>query len=377
MAKKIRVGFLFGGRSAEHEVSLRSAKRIIDNLDTTKYEAVPIGIDKAGRWHLCASENFLLNADDPKRVALNLSHEHVMILPKEEKGALVSFSGKTTPHIDVIFPVLHGTYGEDGSMQGLLKLADIPFVGAGITGSSLGMDKDVMKRLLRDAKIPIAKFLVFNKQDEISFEAVKQELGLPLFVKPANLGSSVGVTKVKNVLDFEKAKALAFQYDKKILVEEFIEGSEVECSIIGNSHPIASMPCRVIAKDEFYTYEAKYLDGLAIYEIPLKEPQAILDKIKRQALQAFKVLCCEGLARVDMFLKKNGEVLINEINTMPGFTLTSVYPMLWEASGFNLTEVSDRLIQLAIERHEEEKRLTTTFKEIWDNHPNQLEHGKK
>lgn len=361
MAKKIRVGFLFGGRSAEHEVSLRSAKRIIDHLDNSKYEAVPIGIDKAGKWHLCHKEKYLENADDPKRVALVLSHNYVTVIPED---------------VDVIFPVLHGTYGEDGSMQGLLKLADIPFVGAGITGSALGMDKDVMKRLLRDAKVPIAKFIVFHKNDEISFEAVKKELGLPLFVKPANLGSSVGVSKVKNILDFEKAKALAFQYDKKILIEEFVEGSEVECSILGNDRPIASMPCRVIAHDEFYTYEAKYLDGLAFYEIPLKEPPAILEKIKRQALLAFKVLCCEGLARVDMFLTKSGEVLINEINTMPGFTRTSVYPMLWEASGFTVTEISDRLIQLALERYVEEKRLTTHFKEIWENNPT-VSYGKK
>lgn len=360
MEKKIRVGFLFGGRSAEHEVSLRSAKRIIDNLDSSKYEAVPIGVDKEGRWHLCSKDRYLENADDSKRVALIPSHNYVSVIPKD---------------IDVIFPVLHGTYGEDGSMQGLLKLADIPFVGAGLTGSVIGMDKDVMKRLLRDANVPIAKFLVFQKNDGISCEKVTKELGLPLFVKPANLGSSVGVSKVKNIQDFEKAITLAFQYDNKILIEEFVEGSEVECSILGNDKPIASMPCRVVAHDEFYTYEAKYLDGLSFYEIPLKEPAAILEKIKRQALTAFRVLCCEGLARVDMFLTKNGEVLINEINTMPGFTKTSVYPMLWEASGFTLTEISDRLIQLAMDRYKQEKSLTTHFKEIWEN--KLVSHGKK
>lgn len=359
--KKIRVAVLFGGKSAEHEVSLQSARNVIEALDKEKYEVVPIGINKAGKWLLSNTSNYLLNTHNPELIQLNKSNKEVGLVV-QSAGALADIhSRESHGKVDVVFPVLHGPYGEDGSIQGLLKLAGVPFVGAGVLGSAIGMDKDVMKRLLKAAGIPVAKFIVLQAHEKISFKEVKKSLGMPVFIKPANLGSSVGVSKAKDEKSFKKALKDAFQYDSKILIEAAIVGREIECSVLGNEKPIASIPGEVIPKHEFYSYEAKYIDenGAAL-EIPAKLTKTEIKKVQQVAVSAFKVLNCEGMARVDFFLKKNGEVLVNEINTIPGFTAISMYPKLWEASGISYSELLDKLVQLAIERHEREQKLKSS-----------------
>jgi len=339
------VGILFGGKSAEHEVSLQSAKNVIAALDKDKYESVLIGIDKTGRWYLGKNLEDLAVALDGSKAGLGRLLEII-----EEKK------------IEVVFPILHGPYGEDGTIQGLLKLANIPFVGAGVLGSAMGMDKEVAKRLLRDADIPIAKFKVFLKSErkKINYEKIVKEFGLPLFVKPANLGSSVGVNKIKNRQDFVKAVKEAFLFDRKILVEKAVESREIECSVLGNEYPLASLPGEVIPARGFYDYEAKYLDKRTVLQIPAKLPKKIIRKVQKLALKTYKVLCCEGMARVDMFLQKDGEVLINEINTIPGFTNISMYPKLWEISGLCCAELLDKLIKLAFQRFQDEQKLKTS-----------------
>ncbi len=363
MAKKIRVGILFGGRSAEHEVSLQSAKNIIDAIDTNKYEVVLIGIDKKGQWHLNEESRFLLPETESGLPELPEKGENLALVPGKGDEQLVALSGqRRLGALDVIFPVLHGPFGEDGTVQGLLKLANVAFVGAGVLGSAIGMDKDVMKRLLRDADIPVARFLVVNRYSskEIGFDDARDQLGLPLFIKPANLGSSVGIHKVKDREEFERAVRDALSYDNKILIEECIRGREIECSVLGNENPIASVPGEILPRHEFYSYEAKYLDenGAAL-EIPAKLPLATSERIRQLAIKTFSVLCCEGMARVDFFLRNDEEIIVNEINTIPGFTRISMYPKLWEATGISYGELIDRLIELAIERFEREKGLKT------------------
>lgn len=357
--RKIRVGILFGGRSAEHEVSLRSAKNVYEALDKEKYDPVLIGIDKRGKWLLEDRSRFLLENGNTKQEEKG---ESVALVPQSD-GAITNFERPSAGEkIDVVFPVLHGTFGEDGTVQGLLKLANIPFVGAGVLGSAVGMDKDVAKRILRDAGIPIAKFKTFREKDEISFDAVSDDLGMPVFVKPANLGSSVGVSKVRDKEEFDRAVREAFAYDRKILIEEYIKGREIECAVLGNENPVASLPGEVVPKREFYSYEAKYIDedGAAL-EIPAKLPEETVRRVQDMAVRAFKALECEGMARVDFFLKENGDLFVNEINTIPGFTSISMYPKLWEVSGISYSELVDRLIMLAIERFEKESRLKTSY----------------
>lgn len=366
MPHKTRVAILFGGKSAEHEVSLQSAKNIIEAIDKDKYEVVLIGIDKQGRWYLNEASNYLLNAENPKLIALNNSNRNIALVTGESgQQELVSVTDHNSfGPVDVVFPVLHGTYGEDGTVQGLLKLADVPFVGAGVLGSAVGMDKDVMKRLLRDAGIPIPKFIVMrdSESDRLSFDRASAELGLPLFVKPANLGSSVGIHKVKTAADFQPAIGDALQYDTKLILEEAIVGREIECSVLGNDDPIASLPGEIIPNHEFYSYEAKYIDEHgALLEIPAKLSDDVINKIQQLAMDSFKALNCEGMARVDMFLDEKNQLFMNEINTIPGFTKISMYPKLWEVSGIPYRELIDRLIQLAFDRFEKEKKLKTTF----------------
>jgi D-alanine-D-alanine ligase len=363
MPKRIRVGILFGGRSAEHEVSLQSAKNIIDAIDTNKYEVVLIGIDKKGQWHLNEDSLLLPPETEPGLPKLPEKGENLALVPGKQNDQVVTVSGEQRlGSLDVIFPVLHGPFGEDGTVQGMLKLANIAFVGASVLGSAIGMDKDVMKRLLRDAGIPIARFLVASRYSlkEIGFDDARAQLGSPLFIKPANLGSSVGIHKVKDREEFGNALRDAFNYDNKILIEECIRGREIECSVLGNDNPIASVPGEVLPRHEFYSYEAKYLDeNGAVLEIPAKLPPAISERIRQLAIKTFSELCCEGMARVDFFLRNESEIIVNEINTIPGFTRISMYPKLWEASGISYSELIDRLIQLAIERFEREKRLKT------------------
>ncbi len=322
--KKLKIGVLFGGKSAEHEVSLASAKNVIAALDKTKYQIVPIKIPKDGK-----------------------------------------FNFSSVKKVDVVFPVMHGPFGEDGSMQGFLKLSEVPFVGPGVLGSAVGMDKDIMKRLLRDAGIPIGKFIAVrggDKNNKLNFNKIKKELGLPLFIKPANMGSSIGVSKVKNEAEFQKAVKEAFSFDSKIVIEQNISGREIECAVLGNENPMASIPGEIIANQEFYSYDAKYIDEGSVAEIPAKIDKKIAKKVQELAIQTFQALNCEGLGRVDCFVTKDGKVFVNEINTIPGFTNISMYPKLWEKSGLPQTKLLDRLIDLAIERFNREKKLKTTVK---------------
>lgn len=363
MSRKINVGILFGGKSAEHEVSLQSAKNVMDAIDKEKYSPILIGIDKSGKWLLNESSKFLLNSDNPKLIKLNKASDSVALVP-QSKGKISNLSKNDfNKSIDVVFPILHGPFGEDGTVQGLLKLANVPFVGASVLGSAIGMDKDVMKRLLLNANIPIANFLVFKESDDsLDYDFVVEKLGSPFFIKPANLGSSVGISKVNDESKFKKATKEAFQYDTKILAEENIRGREIECSVLGNDNPITSVPGEVIPNHEFYSYEAKYIDeNGALLEIPAKISEEKANTIRELAIKTFKTLSCEGLARVDFFLKNRGEIIVNELNTIPGFTSISMYPRLWEVSGISYTELIDRLIQLALERFEREQKLKTSY----------------
>ena len=364
MPKKIKVGILFGGKSVEHEVSLQSAKNIIEAIDPEKYEVVLIGIDKQGQWHLSDSARYLLEAHNPKLIKLNQQSEPVTLIMRQGKGSLMTLNGKQDlGPVDVVFPVLHGPFGEDGTVQGLLKLADIPFVGADVIGSAIGMDKDVTKRLLRDSGLSIAKFVTLHRPEagQASFESLCKELGLPFFIKPANSGSSIGINKVKDEEQFRAALAEAFKYDHKILVEECIRGREIECAVLGNEDPIASLPGEILPQHDFYSYEAKYIDDQgALLEIPARLPTELIPEFQKLAVRVFKVLCCQGMARVDFFLRNNDEILVNELNSIPGFTRISMYPKLWEISGISYRELIDRLLQLALNRHKQDSQLKTS-----------------
>jgi D-alanine-D-alanine ligase len=361
--KKIRVGILFGGKSAEHEVSLQSAKNVLAALDKDKYEVVLLGIDKEGIWHWNQESMDLINDSDPQLIQMNTSDEKLALVPGAQSNQIIDATGQNHPgQVDVIFPILHGTLGEDGTVQGLLKLANIPFVGAGVLGSAVGMDKDVMKRLLRSDGIPIADFVTFSysDRDKISYDEVIERLGLPVFIKPANMGSSVGISKVSDEEGFEKAIDEAFLYDTKIIIEENVKGREIECSVLGNDNPRASLPGEVLPQADFYSYKAKYIDEKgALLEIPAKLSDEKVKEIQDLAIRTYKSLCCEGMARVDLFMKENGDLLINEINTIPGFTKISMYPKLWEVSGLPYGKLIDQLLELALERHSREQALKT------------------
>lgn len=363
-AQLLNVGILFGGKSAEHEISIQSAKNIVDALDKNKYRSVLLYIDQKGHWHRI--NKALLDATPGGKSIDTVSKETSIILEPQSNGIISSPQNEELAvELDVVFPILHGPMGEDGTVQGLLKLANVPFVGAGVLGSAVGMDKDVMKRLLKEADIPIGKFVcVKNTEPMPEFEWIKDRLGMPCYVKPANLGSSVGISKVATEEEFKKALELAFRFDRKILIEENIQGREIECAVLGNDFPIASIPGEVISQGKFYSYEAKYLDqNQSRVEIPAKISENQLKTIQEMAIKTFQVLCCEGLGRVDCFLTDDGRVLVNEINTLPGFTNISMYPKMWEYSGISYSELIDRLIQLSIERHREELKLRTSYSE--------------
>ena len=360
--KKIKLGILCGGKSAEHEVSLQSAKNIFEALDKKKYEPIIIGIAKNGQWLLYEKADFLLNANDPKLIKLNPAGQTISLQPGD-KWTIFNPVKQEYIDLDVIFPILHGPFGEDGTVQGLFKLANIPFVGAGVLGSAVGMDKAVMKRLLRDAGLPIGKFITLTEGEATpDYAKIKNKLGDNFFVKPANMGSSVGVSKIHNKQEYLEAVKNAFKYDNKIILEEFIAGREMECSVLGNADPIASVAGEVKPKHEFYSYEAKYIDedGAGLI-IPAKITSKETKKIQDAAIRTFKALDSCGLGRVDMFLKNNGEITVNEINTIPGFTKISMYPKLWEASGIGYTELIDKLIQLAIEKFNKGQKLETNY----------------
>lgn len=366
MPEPIRVAVLLGGKSAEHEVSLQSAKNVIEAIDRTRYEVVPVGIDKQGAWFLCHPSGYLLREEDPRRIQLNVSpEEQLALVPGKPRHPLIRLrDGASIGPIDVVFPVLHGPLGEDGTVQGLLKMADVAFVGAGVLGSAVGMDKGMMKRLLMDAGIPVAHYVSvdWHERERLAFDAVREDLGLPVFVKPANLGSSVGVNKAGDREEFESAVQDAFRFDVHILIEECILGREIECSVLGNEHPRASLPGEILPRHAFYSYEAKYIDehGAGLM-IPAELPLESVERIQTLSIQAFKALGCKGMARVDGFLRPNGEVVMNEINTIPGFTRISMYPKLWDATGVPYPELIHRLIQLGLERYEREKALETSY----------------
>lgn len=349
---RLRVGTIFGGKSAEHEVSLQSARNILDALDRERFDPVLIGIDKSGHWQLSDPDTFLLNADDPARITLHRSGQELAVRPGQERLQLaVTDPATALDQIDVVFPIVHGTLGEDGSLQGLLRMANLPFVGSGVLGSAVAMDKDVAKRLLRDAGLAVAPFVCLRRGDSIDFDTLTAQLGTPLFVKPANQGSSVGVSKVCDAAGFAAALELALSYDHKVLVESAIIGREIECAVLGNDDPQASVCGEIVLHDEFYAYDTKYINEAgAEVAVPAAIDAASNARIRMIALQAYRVLDCAGLARVDVFLTASGEVVINEINTLPGFTRISMYPKLWQASGMTYSDLITRLIELALER---------------------------
>lgn len=338
------IGLIFGGQSAEHEVSLQSAQNVLAAIDRDRFTVFPIGIDKGGRWWTFTSEDCFVNAHDPATIALNPATRAPFPLSRLEPSA------RNERPFDVAFPLLHGPYGEDGTIQGLFRLLGIPSVGGSVLGSAIGMDKDVMKRLLRDAGIPIGKFISITGPNDIDIDTVTADLGLPCFVKPANLGSSVGVSKVNDEAELSDALALAFTHDQKVLIEEAVIGRELECGVLGDRDPQASAVGEVIPTHEFYSYEAKYLDeqgaGLVI---PAEIDATTTTRVQELAIDSFRALEGRGLARVDCFLSENGELLVNEINTMPGFTKISMYPRLFAEAGVSYSELVTRLIELARE----------------------------
>ncbi len=354
---KLRLGVLFGGKSAEHEVSLISAKGVLEHLDNEKYDITLIGIDKQGKWHLYERDSFLEHASNPKRV--RLAHPNCSLISSFD-GTLYPFRGDrlATPlSFDVIFPVLHGPYGEDGILQGLLQLWNLPFVGARVLGSAIGMDKDVTKRLLREANLPVVPYHVFHAHEPSpSFAMLEKEFGLPFFIKPANLGSSVGVTKVLEEASFANALSLAFAYDSKILVEKAAIGHEFQCAVLGNEHPIPSIVGEIHLTTPFYTFDAKYIAGPS-YSFPANISQELSTQIQALSLQAYKTLCCDGTARIDFLYDERENLYISEMNTIPGYTPHSTFPSLWKASGIPFSELLDRLIALALERHQYTSRI--------------------
>ncbi len=344
--KKIRIGLVFGGRSGEHEVSLASATSVIANLNKDKYEVVPIGITKEGSWLLGTKPQKLLAAEQSVSEDAGLEQTTAVTLTGDPslRRLIPVQSGEQLGNqgaIDVIFPVMHGPYGEDGALQGLLEMANVPYIGCGVLGSALGMDKEKMKLVFRAVGLPTVEHIVcrryeWERSPETVMNSIEESFGYPCFVKPVNLGSSVGINKAHDRVELEHAINVAAEYDHKIIIERAVNCREVECAVLGNDEPLASVVGEVIASNEFYDYNAKYIDGKSEVVIPANIPQATAEEVRRQAVQAFLALDLSGLARVDFFIDKDsGQVFINEVNTMPGFTQISMYPKLWEASGLS------------------------------------------
>jgi D-alanine-D-alanine ligase len=355
--KRMRIGVLFGGRSGEHEVSLASAASVIRALNPAKYEAVLIGISKDGRWLVGGSAQKML----PEVLKAG---QHVVLPADPGSAALVPMSGSAGPsvHVDVVFPVLHGTFGEDGTVQGLLELAGLPYVGAGVLASAVGMDKDVQKRLFEQEGLPVVPFLAIRRAEWESargavLKKIQKKFRFPLFVKPATLGSSVGMTRVHKAKELPGAMDAAGEFAQKIIVERAITGREIEVSVLGNEDPKASIPGEIVPHREFYDYAAKYLEEGTRLEIPAKLSKKQVAQFQDYAVRAFRAIDGTGMARADFFLeRKTGKIYVNELNTIPGFTAISMYPKMWEASGISYTELIDRLIELALEQHREKAR---------------------
>ena len=360
--KDCTIGLLFGGRSAEHEVSLLSAANVEAALRDAGYNIVLIGIDRSGRWFL-VDQIHSPEAEAGKH-SDGGSHAHPVTLAPGCGGRLISLdgSGKSLATIDVVFPVLHGPFGEDGTVQGLLRLANVAFVGPDVLGSAVAMDKDVAKRLLHHAGIPVVDGLVLSKGDASGFEAVRDTLGLPVFVKPANLGSSVGVSKADNQADFDNAVKKAFHYDDKILIEKDASGREIECAVLGLEAPTPSLPGEIVPADAhgFYSYDAKYIDGDgARLLVPANLSDAEIKQVQELSVSVCRILCCEGMARVDFFLTATGDLFVNEVNTIPGFTAISMYPKLWEATGKPPAVLVTSLVDHALGRFARQQMLET------------------
>ncbi len=363
--RRMRVAVVFGGRSVEHEVSLVSAKAIMQALDPKRYEVVPIGITKRGRW-VASGNHFALPADPSVGglVALGTGRKGGRGVVRRRRAAgVASIAGP----IDVVFPVVHGSGGEDGSLQGLFELAGIPYVGAGVAGSAVGMDKALMKTLFRQVGLPIVDHRVVLARDlrgdrAASVQVIEEAFGYPCFVKPSNGGSSVGVTKAKDRAGLVRGLDLAARYDRKIIVERGVDAREIECSVLGNDAPEASVPGEIIPANEFYDYRAKYIDPGSRLVIPAELTDEQTQRVRDLAVRAFQALDLAGMARVDFFLDRGSEaIFVNEVNTLPGFTPISMYPKLWEASGVPFPKLVDRLIGLALERHADKKRLLTSY----------------
>ena len=355
MARRLRVGVLYGGRSGEHEISLRSAATVIGALDPARYEVLPVAITKDGRW-LTGPDSLRLLDEAQRTLSPAVEHgDEVLLSPVPGRNTLLRVAGGEPMPLDVMFPVLHGTFGEDGTIQGLLDLAGIPYVGAGVLASSAGMDKAVMKAVFGDAGLPGCRWILVHadrEPAEVVRTRVAEELGFPCFVKPCNLGSSVGVAKARNPTELAAAVAQAGDYDPRVIVEEAIDARELECGILGNGNAEASVVGELIPSHEFYDYVDKYVDGKARIVIPAEIPGELAEAVRELAVRAFAAIDGSGLARVDFFLERpTGRLLLNEINTMPGFTAVSQYPLLWKASGVPLPALVDRLVTLALERH--------------------------
>lgn len=356
MEKKLIVGILYGGKSVEHAVSVTSARTIAQALDSRRYRPILIPVDETGTWRL-----------DPGSIPMSAPFTHLpaIALIPASRGKVCFLDGgiRREMRLDVVFPIIHGTNGEDGTLQGLLELVGIAYVGPGVAAAAASMDKDMAKRLWREAGLPVGHSLVLKQGQRLSYAEASRKLGAVLFVKPAHLGSSVGISKVHNRSEFMQALRLAFQYDDKVLVEEFISGREIEVAVLGNTKPQASLPGEVIPHHEFYSYAAKYLDPAgAGLDIPARLTKRQSALVRTLAAQAFQALDCEGMARVDFFLRQSdGKFFLNEINPLPGFTAISMYPKLWEATGLPLPALLDHLITLALERHQRKHSLRTSY----------------
>jgi D-alanine-D-alanine ligase len=371
MKNKLNVGVIFGGRSAEHEVSLVSATSVINALDKKKYDVIPIGITLDGRWISSPDALNVLKS----RKNINKQPQKVLLPDPNYKSLLNLFLKKMEDgEINIVFPVLHGTYGEDGTIQGLFEMANIPYVGAGVLGSSVAMDKIIARQLFRSAGIPITKDVWFlykefkNNQSSI-INNIEKELGYPCFIKPPNLGSSVGISKAHNRVDLIKSIILASKYDRKILIEKSVENArEIEVSVLGNDNPKVSIPGEIFPSNEFYDYDAKYVDEKSKSAIPARLPKIVVKKIQEYAIRGFRAVDCSGMARADFLIENNTyKIYFSELNTIPGFTSISMYPKLWEASGISYPKLLDNLIELALQRHAEKLKFKTAYrpKEQW------------
>jgi len=370
MKKKLRVGLIFGGRSGEHEVSLMSARGVMNALDKEKYTVVPIGITKEGRWLAAGDPLRTLSSgvnagSQPAALLAEPSSQGLIHLEEEEPaGRLIAVQ---MSQLDVVFPLLHGPYGEDGTIQGLLELAGLPYVGAGVAASAVGMDKALFKDIMRAHNLPVVPDLVIKRKTweqhpEEILARIEAEIGYDCFVKPANLGSSVGVSKAHNRAELQTALEEAARFDRKLVVEEAVDAREIEVSVLGNDVPITSLPGEIVPCNEFYDYAAKYLADESELLIPAPISRHLTEQVRQMAIKAYLAIDCAGMARADFLLdRQSGELYINEVNTIPGFTPISMYPKLWEATGLSYTELIDRLIELALERHQDKSRSATYY----------------